>query len=404
MKKTLIISAWAPPMTGGSPTLLGKFLRKFKNGSYIFLTNDRAKYFGALSGSWLPATYYFAGQDKPESKFPAVTLVEKTSRSRKTLPQLILARVLRSIYEFKDVASRIISLRDQANRIIDQEDPDVILGTSDDGVFLIASYLSAKFSGKTLYIHLLDLYARNNYSTIKKLLANYFEGKILRYASKVFVTNDKTSRYYKKLYGINPIVISHITSVPKSVRVKSVSKSPVISYTGAVYWAQRDAIANLVTSLKEIPEAKFKIYSGTTEDELRRIGVWSSQVEIAFTKDTEIQKEQSKADILFLPMGFNTPAKDIVRTAAPGKMPEYMVSGVPILVHAASDDYIAEYARKEGWGLVVDKNDPHLLAKAVKKLINDNSLRKRLVKRAFQVAREHHDQDKVIPIYLKHFQ
>lgn len=404
MKKTLVISAWAPPITGGSPTIISKLLSRFPKGSYIFFTCEKEKFDGALSGNWLPTRYYFAGDEKFEIKFPKIMPTKKHLTQRISKQSLLLQRVLRPVYELREATGKIFRLKKQVVKIINSEKPDLLLGTSDDGIFLITSYLAAKESKKPLYIHLLDLYAHNNYSLIKKVLALYFEGRILRYADKVFVTNEKTKSYYEKLYGIHPIVIKHITKIPDIVTAKEVSENPLILYTGAVYWAQNDAVYNLVQALKHIPEARLKIYSGTTKSQLARLGIWSDQISLSFSKDTEIQEEQSKADILFLPMGFNTPAQEIVRTAAPGKMPEYLVSGVPILVHAAPDDYIAEYATKEGWGLVVDKNDPDVLAAGIKKLLTNKALRERLVKRAFEVAKTYHDQDKVIPFYMSHFQ
>lgn len=404
MKKVLIVSAWAPPMTGGSPTLLGKFLRRFPIGSYVFLTDYTARYLGTQTGNWLSARYYFAGDNSPRSTFQEFSDNKNEPAKKSKLLSLIWHRLINPLYEVIDIIYKINLVTNQGVGIIKQEKPDIILGTSDDGVFLISSYLVSKKTRTTLYIHLLDLYARNNYSFFKKILARLYEPRILRQAKKVFVTNDKTRKFYQDLYGIDPIVIPHITKIPGHLSKKIIRKKPLIRYTGAVYWAQKDSVINLVKALKYLPQASLNIYSAATKEQLIRNGAWSSQVSLYFAKEGAMAKEQARADILFLPMGFNTPAQEIVRTAAPGKMPEYLVSGVPILVHAAPDDYIAEYARKEGWGLVVDKRDPKLLASAIRKLLTNEKLRQQLVNRAYEVAKKHHDEEKVIPTYLRHFQ
>ena len=102
-------------------------------------------------------------------------------------------------------------------------------------------------------------------------------------------------------------------------------------------------------------------------------------------------------------MGFKTPAPEITQTATPGKLPEYLISGVPILVHAAPDSYISEDAKKYGWGMVVDKSDPEVLAAGIKRLLSDNKLRKKLVSNAFKVAKKRHNDKLIAAQFLNHF-
>ena len=70
-------------------------------------------------------------------------------------------------------------------------------------------------------------------------------------------------------------------------------------------------------------------------------------------------------------------------------MPEYLAAGRPILVHAPSYSYVANYARKEGFGLVVDRLDSGLLRRAILDLKHDAKLCHRLVTNAKKVAKKH---------------
>lgn len=91
--------------------------------------------------------------------------------------------------------------------------------------------------------------------------------------------------------------------------------------------------------------------------------------------------------ILFLPMAFNSP--DIIKTASPVKLPEYLASGPPILVHAPEYAYITWYAKKYGWGFVVDKPDLELLKEAVQVLLRDDFLKENLVQNTFNTVQMH---------------
>ena len=104
---------------------------------------------------------------------------------------------------------------------------------------------------------------------------------------------------------------------------------------------------------------------------------------------------QRQADILYLPLAFNSRAPDVIRTAAPGKLAEYLVAGVPILVHAPSFSYIARDAREHGWGFVIDTLEPAALADGIRMLLNDPELRSLLVEKAFAIAGSRHDAVRV---------
>ena len=165
----------------------------------------------------------------------------------------------------------------------------------------------------------------------------------------------------------------------------------MITYTGSVYWAQRDAFQALVTALDRMPSVQIQIVSDVHPEMLRGQGVWSDRLSVTHSELSGIADYQRRADILYLPLAFSSRAPDVIRTAAPGKLAEYLVAGVPILVHAPSFSYIATDAREHGWGFVVDTLDPAELADAIRMLLSDPELRRSVVKNAFAIAGSRHD-------------
>ena len=263
MKKTLIISAWAPPQTGGSPIILGRLLQRFPKNSYLILTSSKVASNGKSVGEWLPAQYFFIG-DEP-SIFPTVNQPESIGPFCKALRAILGRTILPILIELGDL-KKIIEIRNRAIKITQNEPVDLLMGTSDNGPFLLGSYFASRKTGIPLYVFLFDLYANNNFSFPKRVLANFMEKRILRHASLVFVTNEKTREYYRRLYQIEPVVIEHPIRIPREVQAKPSKEKPVIMYTGAIYWAQRDAVINLIKALEMVPEVSLKIFTAATKE------------------------------------------------------------------------------------------------------------------------------------------
>src|SRR5439155_16530435 len=101
----------------------------------------------------------------------------------------------------------------------------------------------------------------------------------------------------------------------------------------------------------------------------------------------EALRLQQSADVLFLPLAFQSPYPQIIRTSAPGKLGEYLASGRPILAHAPADSFVSWYLREHGCGLVVDREDPDALAAAIARLDAEEGLRRELAARALERVR-----------------
>jgi glycosyltransferase involved in cell wall biosynthesis len=97
------------------------------------------------------------------------------------------------------------------------------------------------------------------------------------------------------------------------------------------------------------------------------------------------------ADILLLPVNFDAHSRRYIRLSMPTKVPSYLVSGTPILVYGPAGVAQVDYARKSGWGLVVDRQNRTALVTAIKTLAHDTGLRQRLSTTARRIAAERHD-------------
>jgi glycosyltransferase involved in cell wall biosynthesis len=97
------------------------------------------------------------------------------------------------------------------------------------------------------------------------------------------------------------------------------------------------------------------------------------------------------ADVLLLPVNFEPAAVRMVRYSMPTKVPEYLVSGVPILLYAPGGIAQVDYAEQAGWGLAVTQEAPAPLDAALERIVVDHALRQELVRRARETAAARHD-------------
>jgi len=377
-------------MAGGSPIALGKRLSAFPPHSYAVLTNRR-RAFGATSGnSWLPARYYFLDARGPST--PAAESSSPPPRRRSAQRHVpLVSPILRMFRDLVQLTRGVARVRRQTLAAIKREQPTQMLITADDGAFLLGGYLAAKRSRLPYDVMLLDIYAGNAYSILKRLVARLTEGVVVRGARRVFVTNEVTREHYFTLYGIQASVVEH-SAIVRKVHSRPAKRPATILYTGAIYWAQQDALADLCEAVRTIPGVNVHLSTDINETQLRRSGLLGPRITASHLAASDVPKRQIDVDLLFLPLAFRSRAPDVIKTAAPGKLAEYLVSGVPILVHAPSFSYVARDARACGWGFVVDEPSPSLLAAAIHALLEDNALRARLVNNAGRIARERHDE------------
>jgi len=109
---------------------------------------------------------------------------------------------------------------------------------------------------------------------------------------------------------------------------------------------------------------------------------------------------QREADVLFLPLAFNSPLSEHLRTSSPGKMGEFLAAGRPILVHTPPDSFTTWYFRHYECGVVVDENDPRALVAALSQLVEDSTLGERISLRAWERAQADFETTKVRARFL----
>ena len=386
MKKILLITHQPPPCKGGTAKILYRLFKMLPKNSYVILTTysqfaSRHRKF-IDTKMRMSCKYYFSQGICPGTPYTRwIALLEYF-----ILPFMFL----KCLY------------------VIKKENIDRILVHPITGTFLLTACFIHRITGIPLYIYMFDLFEEQmDKKSIRGIMAGPVERLTMRTATNVFVMSERLQEHYFKKYNRRTVLLPHpIDLKGKVVRqkislVKSEAKYKILLTAGMIYNAHIDTIKNLILAIRGMPEIEFNIYTLNTNEYLKKYGINGSNVVYSgYVASKNIYIIQKKADILFLPMAFQHPFPELIRTASPGKLPEYLASDTPILVHAPPEAYISWYAQKYGWGMVVDKPNPKLLKIAILKLLGDKKLQQDLIKNARETVL-FHDIDQVFKIFKK---
>lgn len=306
-------------------------------------------------------------------------------------------RLWRRTEPFRGAASLTLQVFHRARkitRILRSEGCQALIACTGELIDMPAGYLAARRLGIRFFPYLFDDYVSQWTNPQRRLFAKLAAPWIMRGSTGVIAPNEFLAEVYHVRYKIEPLVIHNAVDLPEGPpglegpwphgpgRVR-------ILYTGAIYDAHYDAFRNLAAALQILKrdDVRLHLYTGCPPKTLDEKGITGKVVVHEHVPMEEAVKLQQTADMLFLPLAFQSPYPEIIKTSAPGKMGEYLASGRPIVAHVPQDSFVAWYLRKHECGLVVTAPDVGELAAGVATLCDNPQLRSRLVNNALARAR-----------------
>lgn len=239
---------------------------------------------------------------------------------------------------------------------------------------------------------------------MQRLIATLVEAASVRLGIGEGMSREYASRFGRPFLAFqNTVDVARSSALAK--RDSRIGNPIRLLYAGSVLgFAQADSLVTcceVVAALRREGMAiALDIYSPSNQTGPIRDRLMCSdaiRLHDVITDDTLFFQAIAVADILLLPVNFDTHSTRYVRLSMPTKVPSYLVSGTPVLVYGPKGVAQVEYAREAGWGYVVDDPNPTLLGNAIKLLAQDFGLRERLSTAARRVAAERHDAAVVRP-------
>ena len=259
---------------------------------------------------------------------------------------------------------------------------------------LAIAFAISRLTGARFYPYLFDDYATKWRHPSEQALARRLEPFLLRRAAGIIVPNEHLGEELRRRHGVTTTVVRNPCelSAYESHRAEQAGDRllpAAIVFTGAVYHAHYGAVRALLTAIELLDSGSARLHLHTASDPalLAGRGVRGPIDFHPHAPAEAMPRIQQSADVLFLPLAFDSPYPDIVRTSAPAKMAEYLAAGRPILVHAPADSFVSSYFRRHDCGVVVSEDEPAALARALERLLGDTALRARVCAAARERAR-----------------
>lgn len=382
--RTAIVSHVLPPSPSGQAVVLYRLLERVSPDRYCLISRERYKDEACAgdASARLPGPYHrLAPPPRPIG-------VRRADPFSLRLTAAALAGV--------DARAREIA------RIATDERCRLIVGCTGDLLDLPAAGLAGRRTGIPFVPWLFDDYVHQWTGPVRQV-ARRLEPAAFGRARGAIAPNEFLRAEYARRRGVTAALVRNPCPMPDLDALDR--GGPVfgdggihIVYTGAVYRAHYDAFRNLIAALRLIgrPGARLHIFTAQTDAELAGAGISGPEVvRHSHIPQSEVPRVLRHATLLFLPLAFDSPIPEAVRTSAPGKTGEYLAAGRPILVHAPGDSFVSWYFRTHGCGAVADRGEPGPLASVVAELLADGELRSRLSREARRVAERDFDVGKI---------
>lgn len=382
--KIAFVSNTLPPSGSGQAVVIHRMLGGLDPASYALISSElhEPPAAGARDERRLPGTYHY---------LPPPAALRKGHRFG-----------LHFVREGVNIMSAAAQHARRIARVVRSEGCGAVVACTGELTHLPAGYLASRRAGVPFYAYIFDHFSyREAWSPAREFWARRLEPVLLRGAERVIVPNETLGDDLRARFRVEPAVIHNSFDLsPYEAGVESPSSARdgeiKIVYTGDVYEAHYDAFRNLMAALASLgrPEVKLHLYTGKTLEELAAVGVAGPVVRHPYLAPAEIPRVQMEADVLFLPLAFESPFPELVRTSATTKLGEYLAARRPVLVHAPADSFPSWYFRTHDCGVVVGECDSAKLAAGLSRILDDPGLRRLLAVNAWGRAREDFDIEK----------
>lgn len=374
--KLCLISNILPPSESGHAAIIHRLLRGLDPNDYCLLsstdyvTGDHPNYSGRL-----PGKYYHLPTPFQLTRGTRLGLHHPRRWINLTLAVISRARAIARIIRREGCAAVVVCTG--GREVLDMP----------------AGYLASLVTRARFYPYLLDQYSHMVSFVMDNYLLRRLEPLMMKGAAAVIAPNEFLRDELRRRYKIeaevihNPCDLSEYEGAAGGGCAGGGGEVKIV-YTGCTGVFQNAPLRNLAAALELLgrEDLRLHLYTMSPEESLRNEGLRGPVVYHGHKALADMPAIQQGADILFLPLAFESPYPEIVRTAAPSKLGEYLAARRPVLVNAPPDSFVTWYFRRHECGLVVDEPHPARLASAVELLLNDADLRKRLTARAWERA------------------
>ena len=238
--------------------------------------------------------------------------------------------------------------------------------------------------------HIMDHYIDNYFNRLG-LLYSYWQKKVegtfselIKQSDYCFSIGEEMNAAYSLKYGKTFSIFHNALELStwRPYKRESYSKrSPfTILYAGRITIGTNECllqVAEAIDRMEEKNDIRLHIQTTSTDPVLKKLSTYSFVFLAPVVPYEKIPEIISSADLLLLAHNFDAFTKTYFKYSFPTKAPEYMITGIPILLYSPKEVAVAKHALKYNWAFSLNTPDRGQLIAALRKFYNEESLRKK---------------------------
>ena len=323
-----------------------------------------------------------------------------------------IKRIIKLTSEILGVYNFMISIKPSLKLInwIKATNPDIIYFQPhyiSDVKFIIDLHL---ITGIPYCIHVMDDYytffSRNpDFRKNNKMLFN----KLVELSSVNIAICEEMSKEYSIRYGKKFHHFQHSVDISfwdRNYKIKSEPKPFIIQYSGRLSVGPSNSFLLLSEAIELLNRKgfmiEFRIQTMTNNSKmLNLLSKFKNNLIQKPIPYDELPLRYSEADLLVLPIDFDKQSIEYIRLSMPTKAPEYMASGVPIMVFAPGETALYKYAKSQAWAFCTSEHTIDSLCSVLIEIINYPEKRKQVANTAREVVIKNHNKSDIQRDFMK---
>ncbi len=274
--------------------------------------------------------------------------------------------------------------------------PDIIFTQGYNlGLTGLALELAEQFSLPIFYFPVDDWHSCLYHKSPIHREVDYLANIIAKRAALRFALGPKMSETLTERYQVGFECVYNADDLTRFNAVgprKSDHKAIVFGFTGSLNLGRVICLVDLLSACESL-NIRFviKVYCLSVLLETPERLLNSKHVEfLTLPSHADLPQALSECDILFLPESFDPAYRKAIELSLSTKSHLFMMSGRPILVYGPEWSGTVDYARRFGWGVVVDRRDDQDLLNGITKIMSTD-VAKEVVSKGHIVVKLNHD-------------
>jgi hypothetical protein len=325
------------------------------------------------------------------------SLSHQGMRSRSSLGHVLSKRIVSSIIDsgFWEVIFRV-RLSTALASFVRDFNPDIICTEGYSiGLTRLALQIMEKFSVPLCYFPLDDWHSYLYHASPVHIEVDHLARAIAKRASLRFALGPKMTEILTQRYNVNFECIYHADDLARFRVLEHEESSDeviVIGFSGSLVFGRITCLSDLLRACQLLNQKfRIRVFCTSVPVETPEGLLNSESVEfLPLPVHDKLPQALAGCDILFLPESFDTAYRRAIELSLSSKCHLYMMSGRPILVYGPPWSGTVDYAKRFGWGVVVDRQDDQELLHAIRCATSQPGATE-MVAKGYSVARANHD-------------